>query len=444
VTLNNVDPYIKYFLEQHLILIVDPSASFGQTLVGTLMEMGAPTQKVLYSKKYEDAQRIIQEYKPQILITEYFIGQKFGLSLIDQQAKAVGETAKVSILITHNSASSAIAEAAEEQVDDYILKPFSMGQMKERLSAVIKRKMNPTSYSLKIRSGKKLLRDKQFEKAELEFLEAKKLTDKPTLAHYYVGYSKYLQKSFTTALDEFRGGRKLQPLHFKCLIGEFDSNFEQKKYEDAFQLIPTIMENYPISPKRLGSIIIATVFSNHHDQIPKYFEIFKLLDHKPPELMKVFSAGLMTAGKYQVKMNNQEKAVACFEMGVSVIGADVSYLDQVIRELLKIGAAEQAAQFLSKFPSTEFGSASYLRLGFLIDRFLLPAHQVIEKGKKLVSLGYACSDSFLTLIDLALANNKIVLAEDIAAKAVLTHPDLRSKIYKKIEDRKLELENKAS
>ena len=119
------DSSIKNFLEQQQVLIVDPSATFGLTLVATLTEMGAPTHKVLFSKKYEDAQRMINEYNPKILITEYFVGQKLGLSLIEQQGLQLGEANKISIMITHNTSTSSIAEAAEEHVDDYILKPFS-------------------------------------------------------------------------------------------------------------------------------------------------------------------------------------------------------------------------------------------------------------------------------------------------------------------------------
>jgi DNA-binding response OmpR family regulator len=376
------DPYIKKFLEQQQILIVDPSASFGLTLVATLTEMGAPTHKVLFSKKYDDAKQMINDYNPKILITEYFVGQKLGLSLIEQQGQQLGEANKISIMITHNSSTSSIAEAAEEHVDDYILKPFSKGQMKARLADVIRRKMNPSTYSLKIREGKKFLFEKEFAKAELEFLEAMKLSEKPTLAHYYVGYSKFLQKNFATALQEFRSGRLLQPLHFKCLVGEFDSYFEQKKYEEAFKLSPILMENYPVSPKRLSNIIIAAVFSNHHEQIPKYYDAFKAMDHKTPELIKVFSAALMTAGKYQLKKNNLQMANLCFEMILSVAGSDVNYLDQIIRELLKVNVADLAAKYLTKFPSSEYGLAPHARLGFLIDCQLLPRHLAIEKRQK--------------------------------------------------------------
>lgn len=432
---------VKDFLANEQILIVDPSATFGLTLVSTLIEMGAPTDKVIFSKKYEDAQKIIQDINPKILITEYFVGQKLGLSLIEQQGQKLGEANKISIMITHNASTSSIAEAAEEHVDDYILKPFSKGQMKVRLAEVIKRKMNPSTYSLKIREGKKYLFANEFAKAEIEFLEAMKLNEKPTLAHYYVGYSKFLQKNFTNALLEFRSGRLLQPLHFKCLIGEFDSYFEQKKYEDAYKLSPILLENYPVSPRRLANIIMTAVFSQQYEQIPKYYDAFKTLDHKTPELVKVFSAALLSAGKYQMKKKNLQAANACFEMGVSILGSDVKYLEQIIREFLKIQAPEFASNYLSKFPVHEVGLAPYARLGFLIDSQLLASHQAILKGKKLVAQGHACADSYLTLLDLVLQDSKMTLAEDIAGKAVRDFPTLRTKVYQKIEDRKTELES---
>ena len=120
-------------------------------------------------------------------------------------------------------------------------------------------------------------------------------------------------------------------------------------------------------------------------------------------------------------------------MGVSVAGPDVAYIDSVIRELLKLGAARLALGFLSKFPRDQFGLKSYSQLGFLIDQYLLPRQEVIERGRKLVAQGYADSESYRCLVRILLEEDRKTLAEDVVTKAVRDFPDLRKELYDLIE-----------
>ena len=125
-------------------------------------------------------------------------------------------------MITKASSDSAVAEAAEEQLDAYIVKPFSAFDLEKRLMEVIKRKMQPSTYIQKIREGKDLVKNKQFVEARPVFSDAKKLSSKPTLACFYLGDCFLELKDFTNARKEFSEGRSHNELHYKCLTGEFD------------------------------------------------------------------------------------------------------------------------------------------------------------------------------------------------------------------------------
>ncbi len=426
-------------------LVVDPSASFGQVIVSCLKELGFAENKIFFSRKYNESNEIINKEKPQILITEYFVDRKLGMQLIHQQASVLPkESMRVSVLVTHNRSASAIAEAAEELVDDYILKPFSMGMMSARLRTLIQKKLNPPEYLVHIGLGKKFLDENNYQKAREEFQLALKLEKKPTLALFYEGYTNLVQNDFGIAIDSFRKGLDIQPLHYKCLIGEFDAFYEQKKYDEAYTVAPKIVDNYPLSPKRLGNLFIAAVFSKNLDDIPKYYDVFTKLDRRTQELTQVFSAALLTAGKFQIKANNLEKAVECFELGINVVGADPQYIDKVIRELLKMksSGAHAASGIIAKFPSQDIGGKVHSALSFLVDQYLRPRHQVIEQGRKLVGQGYADKDCYVTLVRLLTDDEKVVLAEDVAAKAVKDFPDIRGELYEMIEKANAAILNK--
>ena len=416
-------------MNQLTALVVDASSSYLQSITSGLNELGYANERIFVAKKFIDAKQIIEIKKPNILITESTIEGKYGLELISLHSSQRAD--KISIIISHNTSSTSIAEAAEELVDDYIVKPFQSGLIAERLKTLFNRKLYPSEYIRNIRMGKQMLIESRFQDAESLFEFAFQLDEKPTLAHYYLGYTKLIQTNYNFAVDEFKKGLNFQPLHYKCLTGNFDAFFEQKSYAEAYLLTPNIINNYPISPKRLTNLFIAAVFSGHVDDVPKYYKLFSNLDHITAELRQVFSAALYTAGRFQINKGAFEKAIECFELGLQVIGPDIEYIDKCIRVLLKINkdCSSEALRLLQRFPGKEIGLKAHSILNFLINLKAKPSHQNIEQGRKLVASGYADVESYQALIKLLVIEGKIVLAEDIAEKAVRDFPSLRQTFY---------------
>jgi DNA-binding response OmpR family regulator len=423
-------------MNNHLsALIVDESSSYTQSIVASLKELGCSEERIFVAKKYKDAKDIINLKKPDILITEYLIDGKYGLELINFLTSQSAN--KISVIISRNNSRTSIAEAAEELVDDYIVKPFQTGMIFERLKTLIHRKLNPSEYIKNIRAGKQMLLESRFQDAEYQFKSAIQIEKKPTLAHYYLGYTKLIQTNYAVAVDEFKKGLNLQPLHYKCLTGNFDAFFEQKSYGAAYLLTPAILNNYPIGPKRLGNLFIAAVFSGQLDDVPKYYNIFLNLDHITLELRKVFSAALLAAGRFQLSRNETDKAAECFELGIQVIGPDMDYIDRATRALLKAKDRGHlhAVKLLQRTPNAKVGGKEHSALSFLTNLKTQTTTQAIEQGRRLVANGYADADCYQSLIKILVADDKITLAEDITAKAVRDYPSLRKALYDLLESR---------
>lgn len=414
-------------------LVVDQSASYTHGIATSLKALGCTDDNIFITKKYTDARDIITTKKPDILITEYSIDGRQGLELVTLlNAQSAN---KISVIVTHNNSGSSIAEAAEELVDDYIVKPFQGSQISDRLKAIISRKINPTDYIKNIRAGKQMLMEGRFEEAEKQFHSAMTLDKKPTLAHYYLGYSKFVQTDYKPAVDEFMKGLDLQPLHFKCLTGNFDAFFEQKNYLHAYSMVPAILDNYPIGPKRLGNLFIAAVFSGHLEDVAKYYGLFLSLDHVTPELRRVFSAALLAAGRFYIIREELDKATDSFEMGIQVLGPDVDYIDKAVRALLNTSdkGSQFALRLLQRFPKAKIGEKSHSVLVFLTAAKTVSRSQAIDLGRKLVVNKYADADCYLAFLKLLVEDKRFTLAEDVVEKAVREYPALRKKFYDILE-----------
>jgi DNA-binding NarL/FixJ family response regulator len=429
-----LSPAIRDFMRNEVCLIVEPSQTFSASIQHCLNDLNLSLEQVITARRFEDAKRIIHERKPKVVITEYEVESKFGLSLLELQGLYHNELERISIIVTRNTSDSTVAEAAEEEIDAYILKPFSPDTFRQKFLEILEKKVTPSEYARKIHRGKMLFAAQDLEGALGEFLTSKRLDRKPTLACFYAGQTFQFQGEFLKALAEFREGRTYQPLHYKCLMAEFDELVLREDYKEAYRLIPLIKANYPVTAQRLGQMFIAAVFTQHFYEMSDYFQLFLKLEARTPQLTQLASLALLTTGRYFLSKKDLAQACECFEMGALATAREMGYLEKVIHELLVFGAVKEAEGFFGKIQPHEIGTPEYARLSFKVDRFLLNQEQVIAKGRKIVSAGQATPEIYEVLVKILATAGKEPMAESIISKAMESHPELRTSLYKILTD----------
>lgn len=433
--MNPLEQGIIEFLKNQNCLIVEPSSTFSSSIQASLQTLGVKAEQILIARKFEDARRMIRDYKPKVLVTEYEMNGGLGLALIEEQEKHFQESDRLSIIVTKNSSDSAIAEAAEEQVDAYVLKPFSADSFRERMMEVFAQKVNPSEYVQRIREGKRHFDLKDFARAADEFLGAKPFDEKPTLACFYAGQSFLAMGDMSRALAEYQEGRRHQPLHYKCLTGEFEGLMSEKKYAEAYDLSIVIRQNFPVTSARLGQFFIAAVFTHHFDDLPGYYELFQKLEHRTPWLIELTSLAFLTAGKFSLSRKDLSRACEYFDTGILVSARAVKFVGMVVDELIQANAVDQAAQFLSKVSPDAVGGPEHTQLSFKIDRFALPLEQLVERGRKIVTAGLGTPELYEQIVAIMAEAGKTALAETVINRAVAEHPEMRDGLYKLLEDR---------
>lgn len=427
------DKEISQFLNNQKALIVEPSNAFYSVIQSCLTSYGMSAENILFAGSYQDATLILKEVRPQILVTEYSLGKFFGLSLVEMHGEYYDSSSRISIMVTKESSDNAVAEAAEEQLDAYIVKPFSISDFKTRLLEVIKRKMYPSDYSHKINVGKEMLKEKKLPEAISLFQEAKELNPKPSLACYYLGECFMYQRKHSLARQEFAEGRSYNPLHYKCLTGEFDCLMAEKNYNEAYKLVGVIRGNFPVTSVRLGKFFIAAVYTESFQDVSSLYELYTNLEYRPSELVNLVSMALITAGRFYLRRGDGPAGLGYFEMASTASGRGIEYLEKIVDELLKVSDFQTAEHFLKYTRSDDMSSPKYHQLNFKISRFVLPLNQTLEFGRKIVIEGNSSPEVTKIIIKLAVENKKITLAESLVIKALEKFPDLRKELYEIIE-----------
>ena len=128
------------------ILAVDDEPSILRSLQVNLEEMG---YQVLTASSSEQAMEILSGLPPDLIIADLVMSGMDGIEL----TRRIRETSGVPIVVL-----SAIGEerkkidALEAGADDYIVKPFNMGELVARIRAVLRRAINTTGTELVFRS----------------------------------------------------------------------------------------------------------------------------------------------------------------------------------------------------------------------------------------------------------------------------------------------------
>lgn len=339
------DEKLGQFLSAIKVLIFDGSNSSKNMIATVLKEMGMPIRNILSAKSYESAREIIKTEKPQMCVSEYEVRGRYGLELLYELKEIVPEP--IFVLATSTASETSVAEAAEEDVDAYIVKPFMAEQLRHYLRQAVEYRIDPPPYIAKIKQGKKAFDSNNIEEAKRFFFEASTIGEKPSLALFYLGQLNEREKQLELALDLYETGLEHMPIHYKCMTAKFQAFDTLKRPEEAYNVVKEILKHYPVTPQRLGRMIYLAMITRHFTDVEQYYDIYQKLENRTEKLQVIVRAALFTTGKYLLQEKQYQRAVSLFEKSVLCSKRDLQMILKSIEELLKVNQAGGAEHILN-------------------------------------------------------------------------------------------------
>lgn len=346
---------VRVYLRDSQILIADANAATRATVQKIFCELGVPAMNVFEAPSFVDAHAEIDRVKPHIIVADYRLGAASGLALIRKQRAVAEDSRGIFVLITENHSQTVVARAAEEDIDAYVIKPFSSGTFQKALISAAVDKLMPSPYQQAIETGKDLLEKKEFTQAEVAFAEALKLDPKPALAHYYLGEAKRRQKQYDLAEKSFKQGLELNKIHAKCLSGLYSTLADEKSFEAAYDVLKKILQYFPVSPEKLEEVLRLAIRIKRYEDIEKYYAVFNSIEEREEALVKYICAALIVCAKHYLQTANRSRALELLESAAKTCGAQVSILREVVRASIEFNLAKEAKEYLERFPQDKRG-----------------------------------------------------------------------------------------
>lgn len=367
-------------------LIADTNASSRQRMAAILSSLGARGVDLVLVSNYDDAKTFLNEETPKLILSDFNLGAMSGLDLL-QMRRARDSNSKdcVFALVTGNSSQSAVAQAAEEDVDTFILKPYTIESFKRTLVTAVTTKINPTPYIQAIENGKETIAAGNLEKAEELLKSALQLDPKPSLAWFYLGQLKIIQKAVDNATTDYKNGLQFNGIHYKCLVGLHEILLQRKRYGEAYQIVRKLARYFPANPNRLSEVVSLAVKTRNFQDIIEYYEIFKAMETRSDRLVTHICAGMNVYAKLNLMRENPEVAIDIFEKVAVSSAGRTGLLRYAVETLVKFELIDEASKFLQRFPGHTRNQRDYLAAEYLIQSVLETPDRLIHMGRKLLA-----------------------------------------------------------
>lgn len=417
---------IAAFLADSTCMVVDVAQSSRSVVAKVLSELGAPLDNIIKAESGKQALNEIEQNQPKVIVSEYAVGEYFAADFIEKQQKYLSNPLeRLFVLVTGNATESSVAEAAEEDVDTFICKPFTTGSLEKYLGDAIMQKATPSDYMRTVQEGKKYLGEENWEKAMEVFRSAIHLSSKPALAHYYLGFAYEQLKQDQEAIKNYDAGLAISPIHFKCLSAKFDLLNSKNHINEAYEVLQKLTANFPVSPQRLDRMFKLAIHTKNFEDIKKYNNLFFDLNFRPPYLVKTVSSGLVIVGKFLLRENRDQEAADLFRKAVLADPGNVNVLGKVIETAVEFEKYDIGEQYLLKYPDTEKESPYFMLLDFLCKIPTINDAKTIEEGRKLLKANVTDKRVFSILIRAAENMGKPNWADEFKVEAIRCFPEMK-------------------
>lgn len=419
------------YLSDKKILIADANASSRAGLANLFCQMGAKMTQVTLTSSYTEAEEAIAKIAPKIVVTDYDLGKRCGLELLQRQ-RAANPSFKDSlfILVTGNTSQSAVAKAAEEDIDTYIIKPYTAGVFKSTIIRTALTKIDPPEYLKVIERGKKEMQEGKLDDAFKSFEYSKSLDSMPALSCYYMGQVEDIKKALESAEGDYAKGLEFNKIHYKCLVGLYENFMTRKKHVEAYSVIKKVSQYFPANPQRLTAVLRLAIMTQSYEDVERYYRIFTNIDERNEEMIKYVCAALVVCGKYYLQQNFGSRALELFQKAAVTASGRTRILREIIIALLDFGLSKQADEFLRRFPSDTHKGLDYVTMNLLVMDHVSPRSLVIEKGRELLSKDYHDPLIYRVMIRRSVEAGLGHAVDDLMREAVKRFPDQKAAFEK--------------
>ncbi len=273
--MSDLQDLIKDF-EKFTILIVDDKASFRRTLRNMLRSLGF--RKFRDAGNGKEALDRLKMERFDFIICDWKMPVMGGVEFFQAIREDEGFQDIPFLMITAEVEEATVAQALEAGVDGYILKPFLLDTLQEKISEMMTNKLVPPVIDVQVQLAQVFMRAGDYARAHKELDRASALNAGSPRVLYARGLIYELQEEEERAEEFFVEASRNGPMFIKAheKLSEIYEN--QGRHSEMLELLEQIVEISPNNPDRQTRLGKALLGSKRVTEAKRAFSKAMILD----------------------------------------------------------------------------------------------------------------------------------------------------------------------
>lgn len=297
-------PFKSYNPSNLTALVVDDQFLIRKAVCKILSGMGF--EKILEASDGAEAFKILDQSPVDLVITDLFMPVIDGFQTIKHvRERDFGADAPI-IVVTGESGRDEIVKAIDLGADDYVVKPFQIGDLEKKVTGVLSKYFEPTMLLKLLRSGDRLSVAGQFQDALKCFEAAERLSPDSPRAKFSKAILLKKMGQTAEAVRLLEVLAQSNPSYFKTFKAKADILIEQNMIPEAITSIRRELELNPKQPER--QISVAKLLREEGDLLGA-LEHYRLALKEEPR----HKDALIEAGKTCASLDRTKEALTYFK-----------------------------------------------------------------------------------------------------------------------------------
>lgn len=342
--MNDTPQIVSLFLKKAPILIVDRNFASRVAIRELLVEMGAVENQLVFCKSLSEAFAAVKKREPQLIISDYLLDDGLGTALLEKHGPRF-----IFFLLSSDTSYATVAKAAEEEVDNFMFKPYAQADFKKLLSETIEKRLSPCSKVDLIRAGKDAMASGELDQAIETFEKLKELQNAFAVGCSYLGAVKVFKSEPDLARIDYSNGLEKNDIHFRCMSGLYETLMAKQSTEEAYEILKKIVFSYPEHPGRLSQALTLAVKTKNFVDVETFYAVFESMHEKTDSLVNHMGSALSVNGRFHLMKKNVFRAMTSFERSLQLSSGQQKFMAYIVSHLTQTGFGREATELKKKY-----------------------------------------------------------------------------------------------
>lgn len=325
--------------EQHLninCLVVEDESTMRQTIKNMLTRLGF--KNIFLAEDGKKALEFIKRVKMDLVVCDINMPKMTGIELfgvVKQEAKYEDLNF---IFVTAETRKETVARVAEKGANDYLIKPFVLKTMEEKIAKVLEKKFNPSTAEVNLRKFYKHMENKELKEAsEVLATLAQIIPDSPIFI-YNSGRLALARGDMDKAIELFKEVIDKQPMFVKAYntMGEVYENLGD--LESAIAYYELARSISPANTERL--IALSKLYKSQNDTE----KAETILKEAASEIRQDIASSGLLMGEIYLSKNDNDMAFEVLSKAHKQSPSDISIMLSLAEACRKVGKPEKAIE----------------------------------------------------------------------------------------------------